>query len=130
MVPDLQSSLVCEDVRIEAAGSNTLVGVINTINAPQLPIRLLKLCVFTRWCSGEGSFTQTTKILNLDEEVMVQTETNFHLAGEEHHATNVAVFGGVEFSHPGHYPVEILLDGELELRYSIQVHVSEPKQPS
>jgi len=127
MVPDLQCSLVCEDVRIEAAGSNTLVGVINTINAPQFPIRLLKLCVFTRWCSGEGSFMQTTKVLNQDEEIMVMTDTNFHLAGGEHHATNVAVFGGVEFTQSGNYPVEILLDGELELRYSIQVHLAEQK---
>lgn len=125
MVPDLQCSLICEDVRIEAAGSNTLVGVINTIHAPQLPIRLLKLCVFTRWCSGEGSFNQTTKILNHEEDVMMQTDTGFHLAGEEYHATNVAVFGGVEFSHTGNYPVEILLDGELILRYAIQIHLAE-----
>ncbi len=127
MVPDLQCSLICEDVRIEASGGNTLVGVINTINAPQLPIRLLKLCVFTRWCSGDGSFMQTTKILNQEEEEMVKTETNFHLAGEEHHATNVAVFGGVEFTEPGLYPVEILLDGQLVLRYPLQVFLAQKK---
>jgi hypothetical protein len=127
MVPDLQCSLICEDVRIEVAGGNTLVGVVNTINAPQLPIRLLKLCVFSRWCSGEGSFRQTTKILNLEEDVIVQTDTDFHLAGEEHHATNVAVFGGVEFSEAGSYPVEILLDGQLTLRYPLQVFLAEKK---
>ncbi|MGF1678566.1 MAG: hypothetical protein ACFCUX_05160 [Candidatus Methylacidiphilales bacterium] len=121
MTPDLQCALVCEDVRLEVSGSNTLVGVINTIAAPQLPIRLIKLCVFTRWCSGEGSFQQTTRMLDQNENTMAQTRTPFRLAGEENHATNVAVFGGLEFTEPGAYPVEILLDEELVLRFPLQI---------
>ncbi|MEM6820374.1 MAG: hypothetical protein AAF558_00335 [Verrucomicrobiota bacterium] len=124
MVPDLQCALICEDVRLEVAGGNTLVGVINTIPAPQLPIRLMKICVFTRWCSGEGSFDQTTRVLALDESVLSQTKTEFHLASEENHATNVAVFGGVEFTEEGAYPVEIYLNEELILRFPLQVVVA------
>lgn len=122
MIPDLQCALVCEDVRLEVAGGNTLVGVINTIAAPQIPIRLIKLCIFTRWCSGNGQFEQTTRILDLDENILAHTETGFRLEGEETHATNVAVFGGVEFSQAGAYPIEIMLDGELVLRFPLQVN--------
>ena len=121
MIPDLQCALVCEDVRLEVAGGNTLVGVINTIAAPQIPIRLIKLCIFARWCSGDGHFEQTTRILDLDENILANTETEFRLDGEDTHATNVAVFGGVEFSQAGSYPIEIMLDGELVLRFPLQV---------
>ncbi len=128
MTPDLQAALVCEDVRIEASGSNTLVGVINVIAAPGMPVRILKLCVYTRWCSGKGQFTQRTRMLSSSEEkVLMQTDTQFQLPSEENHATNVAVFGGVEFQEPGDYPVEILLDGDLILRFNLRVlQVSHP----
>jgi len=121
MVPDLQCALICEDVRLEVAGGTTLVGVVNTILTPQIPVRLLKLCVFTRWCSGEGSFEQKTRLLNLEEEILSETTTHFRLVGEMHYATNVAVFGGVEFTRAGGYPLEICLDNELILRFPLQV---------
>jgi hypothetical protein len=120
--PDLQAALVCEDVRLEVSGSNTLVGVVNIIAAPVMPVRVLKVCVFTRWCSGEGDFVQTTRLLgNEDETELAKCDTRFRLVSEENHATNIAVFGGIEFPVPGDYPVEILLDGDLCLRFPLKV---------
>ena len=52
MIPDLQASFACEDVRLEASGSHSIVGIINFIGAPSLPIQVIKLCVWTRWSSG------------------------------------------------------------------------------
>lgn len=122
MTPDLQAALLCEDVRIEASGSNTLVGVLHAIGSPTLPLRLLKLCVFTRWCSGIGTFKQTTRILSEDEKSCLgQTETRFKLDSSDNHATNVAVFAGLEFQTAGDYPVEILLDGDLKMRFNLRV---------
>lgn len=122
MTPDLQAALLCEDVRIEASGSNTLVGVLHAIVTPMLPVRIMKLCVFTRWCSGMGEFTQTTRILSEDESTELgRTETRFKLGNSDNHATNVAVFGGLEFKSSGDYPIEILLDGDLELRFNLRV---------
>jgi hypothetical protein len=122
MTPDLQAALLCEDVRIEASGSNTLVGVLHAIATPVLPVRVMKLCVFTRWCSGLGDFSQTTRILSEDESVELgRTETPFKLRNSDNHATNVAVFGGLEFSESGDYPIEILLDGDLKMRFNLRV---------
>ena len=45
ILPDLQCSLLCEEVRQEANGNLFLIGVINFIRVPQLPIvagRLLR----------------------------------------------------------------------------------------
>ena len=38
ILPDLQCSLVCEDVRPEANGNFILVGVIGFIRVPQVPV--------------------------------------------------------------------------------------------
>ncbi|MDR2462572.1 MAG: hypothetical protein LBD30_02190 [Verrucomicrobiales bacterium] len=129
MSPDLQSALICEDVRLEASGANTLVGVINVIAAPQYPMRLIKLCVYSRWTNGQGSFKQTTRILNDDEREIGRVETPFMLRGQDLHATNVSFFGGLEFQKPGDYPVEILLDDDLELRFTVRAIQVQPPKP-
>ena len=71
MIPDLQASFVCEDVRVEASGAHTIVGVVNFIGAPTLPIQVIKLCVWTRWSSGVGQFEQVTRLLGPDEETLL-----------------------------------------------------------
>ena len=58
MIPDLQASFACEDVRVEASGAHTIVGIVNFIGAPKLPIQIIKLCIWTRWSSGVGEFEQ------------------------------------------------------------------------
>lgn len=124
MIPDLQASFVCEDVRVEASGSHTIVGIINGIGAPSLPVRLLKFCVWTRWCSGSGRFTQLTKIVYPDEDkTLVHATTEFTLGDQDSHVTNVNIFAGLEFADEGIYHVEILLDDELKLRYPLRVFV-------
>jgi hypothetical protein len=122
MIPDLQASFACEDVRVEASGSHSIVGIINFIGAPTLPIQVIKLCIWTRWSSGIGQFEQTTRLIGPDEEtVLAGATTSFHLTHEESHTTNVNVFGGVQFTHPGAHHVEIILDGEMKLRFPVRV---------
>ena len=76
--PDLQSCVLCEDVRCEFNGMNTLVGVLNVIAAPSLPINYLRLCIWTRWCSGTGKFKQRSQIVGVDEQnVLAQAEVEF-----------------------------------------------------
>jgi hypothetical protein len=122
MIPDLQASFACEDVRVEASGAHSIVGIINFIGAPSLPIQVIKLCVWTRWSSGLGQFEQTTRLIGPDEEtVLGSATTQFHLGNEDSHTTNVNIFGGVQFHQVGAHHVEILLDGELKLRFPLRV---------
>jgi hypothetical protein len=122
MIPDLQASFACEDVRVEASGSHSIVGIINVIGAPTLPIQVIKLCVWTRWSSGTGRFEQITRLVGPDEEtVLASAKTEFELTHEESHTTNVNIFGGVQFNHAGAHHVEILLDGEMKLRFPLRV---------
>lgn len=128
MIPDLQASFVCEDVRVEASGAHTIVGIINGVTAPAIPFRVLKLCVWTRWTSGVGRFTQITRIVGPDEETEIAKATTlFILDNEDGHAINVNVFAGIEFKEEGAYHIEILLDDELRIRYPLRVFVANQK---
>jgi hypothetical protein len=120
--PDLQASVICEDVRQEVNGMQTLVGIINMIPARVLPVALLKLCVWTRWCGGIGRFRQTSRILGVDEEkVLAESQIEFELKELESHVTNVNLFTAVQFQQYGLHYVEILLENELRIRYPLPV---------
>jgi hypothetical protein len=126
--PDLQSSVLCEDVRCEFNGMQTLVGVLNIIPTPKLPVNCMRLCIWTRWCSGSGKFRQRSKIIGPDDtQIIAQAEVEFLLKEMEGHATNVHYFGGVQFQQFGLHHIEIYLDDELRLRFPLPV--VEVKQP-
>ena len=122
ILPDLQSCVLCEDVRCEINGMQTLVGVINIIPAPALPVNCLRLCIWSRWCSGSGKFRQKSRIIGVDEQqVLAQAEVQFELREMEGHATNVHYFGGVQFQQFGLHHVEVCLEDELRLRFPLPV---------
>ena len=122
ILPDLQSCVLCEDVRCELNGMQTLVGVLNVIPATGLPINYFRLCIWTRWCSGSGKFRQKSRIIGVDEaQVLAQAEVEFELKEMEGHATNVHYFGGVQLQQFGLHHVEIFLENELRLRFPLPV---------
>jgi hypothetical protein len=122
ILPDLQASMLCEDVRAEMSGQQTLVGVITVIPAPMLPVAFFKLCLWTRWCGGEGTFQQRSIIISSeDEEILAESRVEFTLNEMEGNATNVHVFGGVKFERFGVHHIEIHLDDELQLRFPLPV---------
>lgn len=127
ILPDLQACVICEDVRQEASGQQTLVGVLGVIPAPVVPIGFLKLCLWTRWCGGMGKFTQRSLILTPDDEnPIAESQVEFNLPGLDSHATNVHVFGGIQFQKHGIYTVEVRVDGELRLRIPLPVISVQP----
>ena len=122
ILPDLQSCVLCEDVRCEFNGMQTLVGVLNVVPTQTLPVNYLRLCIWSRWCSGSGTFRQKSKIVGPDDRQMIaQAEVQFELKEMEGHATNVHYFGGVQFQQFGLHHVEIYLEEELRLRFPLPV---------
>ncbi len=120
--PDLQAAILCEDVRNEVGNQQTLVGIIAMIASPTVPVGFFKLCLWTRWCGGNGVFTQQSYLLDSEtEKPLVSSEVQFTLNNMESHATNVNFFGGVQFPNFGIYHTEIHLDGELKLRFAFPV---------
>ncbi len=122
ILPDLQGCVLCEDVRCEFNGMQTLIGVLNVVPTPTLPVNYLRLCIWSRWCSGSGTFRQKSKIVGPDDrQIIAQAEVRFELKEMEGHATNVHYFGGVQFQQFGLHHVEIYLEEELRLRFPLPV---------
>ena len=126
LFPDLQAALVCEDVRQEVNGMQTLVGVLSALPVPQLPARFMKMCIWSRWTNGIGRFTQKSRIIAPDDEsVLGENTVQFELREMDAHATNVHFFAGMTFHAAGTHTVEILLDDELQTRFAIAVFIAQ-----
>lgn len=127
ILPDLQSSLLCEEIRQEINGNFILVGVIGIIRVPQVPITAMKICMFNRWTAGVGVFQEVVRLIAPDQTTVVrQSQVKFNLKDPAHHATNVSVFGQVEFSAAGLYQVEVLVEDVMKLRFPVPVVVVPP----
>ena len=127
ILPDLQCALICEDVRQEANGNFIIIGVINFVRVPQLPVTAAKLCFFNRWTAGLGQFIESVRLIAPDQTtVLRKSEVKFALEDAALHATNVTVFGQVQFELPGTYYIEVLVDDVMKLRFPLSVAVVKP----
>jgi len=122
ILPDLQASLLCEEVRQENTGNFFLIGVVNFIRVPQLPIVAARLCVFNRWTAGIGQFVESIKLVAPDQTTVLRKgEMKFELKDAAMHSTNVMVFGQLEFKAAGTYFIEVTVDDVMKLRYPVPV---------
>ena len=131
ILPDLQCSLVCEEIRQEVNGNFFLIGVINFIRVPKLPVVALRLCVFNRWAAGVGQFTESVRLIAPDQmTVLRKGEVKFALKDAVLSATNVTLLQQIEFKTAGTYFVEVLVDDVMKLRYPLPIiHTPLPEQP-
>ncbi len=132
ILPDLQCSLVCEDIRQEVNGNCFLIGVINLIRVPKLPVTAFRLCLFNRWTAGLGQFTESIRLIAPDQmTVLRKAEVKFALQDASLSATNVTVLPQVEFKTAGTYYLEVLVDDVMKLRYPLPVvQVKMPEPPA
>lgn len=121
IIPDLQSVILCEDVRTEVSGGQSLIGVIGAIPVPQLPVGFFKLCLWSRWCGGIGRFQQVSRFLDPDDLPVAEASIDFELREIDGSATNVHFFGGVQIQKFGIHHVEISLDGDMRMRFPVPV---------
>ena len=122
MEPDLQSSLICDDVRQEVNGKFMLIGLFDSINVVKLPEVIPRLCVVTRWCCGEGEFMQRSRIVHESGAVAIEGRNiPVKLQVSESTVSSLEFFMNVRFENAGVYWVEVLLNDDLKIRYPIRV---------
>jgi hypothetical protein len=131
ILPDLQCSLLCEEVRQERSGSFILVGVFHFVTVPEIPVTAPRICVFNRWTAGLGQFHETVRLIAPDQSTVLRKhESRFELKDATLHAINVVYMGQVKFDVAGPYYVEVLVDDVMKLRYPLVInHVPPPAQP-
>jgi len=129
ILPDLQCSLVCEEIRQEVNGNFILIGVINFIRVPKLPVTAFRLCVVNRWTAGLGQFTETIKLIGPDQSTVLRKgEVKFTLQDAVLSATNVTMLPQVEFKTAGAYYIEVLVDDVMKLRYPLPIALMPPPE--
>jgi hypothetical protein len=129
ILPDLQCSIMCEDVRQEANGNFILVGVLGFIRVPQLPVTAMKLCLFNRWTAGFGQFVETVRLIAPDQTtVLRKSDVRFSLPDVVLNATTVTLLSPIKFETPGAYYVEVLVDEVMKLRFPIAIIVAPQEQ--
>ena len=130
--PDLQSCVLCDDVRREQNGKFILIGLFDSLGVPQLPVTYPRLCLTTRWCSGQGEFVQSSRILHPDRQtpLVEGKQIPVRLKDDMHTATNVEFFFNVKFETAGVSWVEVMLDDHLRLSYPLRVgQIRSPEPP-
>ena len=131
--PDLQFSVLCDDVRVEKNGKFILLGLFEAIRATRFPVRHPALFVVNRWCNGHGEFREKTRLVSSTNEQIVESQENvFHLKSTVGVYTVVSRFASIGFKEPGTYWVEVMLGAQLQLRYPltlVQINPGQAKQP-
>jgi hypothetical protein len=130
ILPDLQCSLVCEEVRQEANGNLFIIGVVSALRVPQLPVVAARLCLLNRWTAGIGQFRETARLVAPDQTtILSKSDVKFELKDPSHATTGVTVFTQVKFEAAGTYYIEVLVDEVMKLRYPLVViHTPQPTQ--
>ncbi len=136
ILPDLQCSLLCEDVRPEANGNFIIIGVITFIRVPQVPVVAFKLAIFNRWTAGVGQFVESVRLIAPDQTTVLRKgEVKFTLPDPTASGTTVTVLQQIEFKTAGNYYIEVLVDDVMKLRYPVPIILvpqppgAQPQQP-
>ncbi len=120
--PTLLFSVLCDDVRREDNGKFILLGLFETIGSKVFPAKHPTIYVANCWCSGLGEFRQRTRILDTKGAILIQDEeTKFRLNNLKAKHRVIARFNNLLLAAPGEYSVEVLLDGDLKVRYPLLV---------
>lgn len=120
--PALLYSVLCDDVRREDNGKFILLGLFETVGAREFPAAHPTLFIVNGWIAGVGTFRQYSRILDPGgHELARDQETVFQLATLRSRHSVIARFNNLELPQPGEYAVEVLLNGDLKLRYPLVV---------
>jgi len=110
---DLEYTILCEDVRLEAGNKLTIVGVFYGIYVPQLPVTIIKFAVLNHW-QGEGQYLTEVRILSPDrtQAIVASRPSSFQIQFNGY-ADNVNIFANVTFPVAGEYIVQTLVNSHL-----------------
>lgn len=114
--------MLCDDVRREDNGKFILLGLFETVGAREFPATHPALFIVNGWIAGVGGFRQYSRILDpTGQELARDQETVFELSSLKARHSVIARFANLELPQPGEYAVEVLLNGDLKVRYPLIV---------
>lgn len=132
MQPDLQASLLCDDVRQERNGKFMLIGIFDGLIIDGESTVCPRMCLVNRWCSGEGEYQQKSRMMAPDGVTIVAEgkAVPIKLESSRQVATTVEVFLNLKFEHEGTHWIEVLLNQKLMIRYPLHIRRGQPRIPN
>ena len=120
--PTLLFSVLCDDIRREHNGKFILIGLFETIGTKKFPAVHSTLYIMNCWIGGLGLFRQRSRIISKEGKVLAEDkETTFTLKNLKSKHRVIARFNNLKFETPGEYSIEVLLNGELKIRYPLLI---------
>lgn len=127
MKPELQYSILCDDVRQEKNGKFIFIGAFNLMGVVKFPAVYPVFHIANQWCGGEGKFKEQSRMVDEDNRVIVASPGVFFTLKDFYSSHFViSAFHQVKLEKSGRYAVEVLLDEELFRRFPF--HVVEAKK--
>ena len=127
---ELNYTLFCEDVRVEASGGLSLMGIFHQLVVPQLPVGLLKFAVLNHW-EGEGRYLTEVRVLTPDrmQTIAVSQPSSFEIS-QNGYADNVTMFINTSFQLSGDYIVQTLINSSLFAEKTLPLFIANQQQPA
>lgn len=114
MRPQLNFTLLCDDIRQELGGKISLMGIFENIYATSFPAIHPRLAIMNEWADGLGEFEATLRILTPDRKtVLRESVTRLKLIDARFKHRDISIHLNLEFREPGTYWIENYLDGIL-----------------
>jgi hypothetical protein len=125
--PSLAYTIICDDIRQEAGGKISLMGLFENIYATNFPVLHPRLALMSEWSDGRGDFAVVTRILSPDRKtVLRETMSKISLNDPQYKHRDISLHLNIELQTPGTYWIEYYLDNELISSIPLQVvHVKE-----
>ena len=114
--PKLNVLLICERVIRDAeTGATSLIGIVDTVVAPRLPLTLPSLLAFAKLTDAEGAYDFTLEIVRRDDDETVAVAPPANLAAEDPLAPTklVIAVANVTFTRAGHYDFRLWANGRF-----------------
>jgi hypothetical protein len=111
--PMLVHTILCDDVRQEAGGKFSLMGLFETISAGTFPALHPRFAIMNEWSGGKGEFVARIRLLAPDKKtVLSESEARLALFNETQRHRDISIRFNTAFPTPGTYWLEMLLDDE------------------
>ncbi len=114
--PVLLSAIVCDRVIFDRlTGMPSLINILQTLNAPQFPVRTGQLVFFCELTNGHGKTETKVRIVDVgnNEQVVFEKSGTVEFKDVQQVLTLTMALQGVGFSHPGEYRFQLFAGDEL-----------------
>jgi len=111
--PTLVHTILCDDVRQEAGGKFSLMGLFETISAGTFPALHPRFAIMNEWSGGRGEFLAKIRLLAPDKKtILSESEAKLSFFNETQRHRDISIRFNTAFPSPGTYWLEMVLDDE------------------